>query len=217
MLIFTPTFIQTNSFHHLNIPPLPISPTPVEVQMSTLTPISTLKHVHVSPSHEDAFSFKTPQDEYELTSSDSDSSRTDPIRERLRPPSRIASHSPHLSAFHAGTPMRMAATDPWQLQQDSVWRVGTRASPPLQSNISQQASTNSVLDTLVSISTQVAELMSQVGTSGAVGAKGLYNDVGLPPGHKSAPSLTQPLLGALPLATRYYHAKLISSLLLPPP
>ena len=81
--------------------------------------------------------------------------------------------------------------------------------PPL-SNAGQHASTNSVMQTLVSINDQVAKLMSHVRTSGAASDQFLCGgDLPLSPDHRATPALVEPL-GVLPQAStnmRYSSAR----------
>lgn len=205
--------MQTDTPLHSDVPPPSSSPPPIQVQISKLNSVlsSMEGNRHKCPPHEVTFhqpSFKTPPEEYELTSSDSDpSSTTEAVKERhchLLPPipPSFTSQTSHLSTFHTGTPARTAVAEPWEQQkQEYSWREGIGVHPPL-SKIGQQASTNSVMETLVSINTQVAELMNQVRTSGAAKVGGLCDgghSVTLPHQHCRVPSMTEPLGGALPL------------------
>ncbi len=89
-------------------------------------------------------------------------------------------HSARLSPFQSTTPSKKDHT--WNPQLYSTQRVESESPPLPTSQYSQQASSNSVMETLMSINSQVAELMSRVGSSSDNG-----------PAHLSNPGNSKPL------------------------
>jgi len=78
----------------------------------------------------------------------------------------VYAHSSRLSPLRAGTPAR--AEPSWNPQFHSTQRLDSE-SPALVHQYSHGASSGSVMETLMSINTQVAELMDRVGSTDASG------------------------------------------------